>query len=150
MNILQISLPILLFIWAGVSLSGNLVAASAKFQVEALTMPVALQVGRAQFTWIGYVEWSLFAVVILSVLVRSKVLSVALGIALLIFLVQQLWMQPLLEARTNIIVSGGDAGDSHFHIYFIVAEVMKFLALIWAGCLALSIFGNSDTAKPDG
>ncbi len=150
MNFLQLSLPSLPFIWAGVSLSGNLVAAPAKFQVEALTMPVALQVGRAQFTWIGYIEWALFAAVILGILAKPKMFSLALCIALIVFLIQQLWMQPLLEARTNIIVSGGDAGDSHFHIYFIVAEVMKFATLIWAGYIAFFASMNAIASGPYG
>ena len=64
-----VALPLL---WAGVSLGGNLVAAPAKFQVAALEMPVALQVGRAQFTWIAYIEWAIPAAVLAASLIQLK------------------------------------------------------------------------------
>ena len=48
-------------LWAGLSLGGNLIAAPAKFQVSDLGLALALQVGRAQFTWLGYAEWVFLA-----------------------------------------------------------------------------------------
>ena len=43
-----------LLIWAGACIGANMIAAPAKFQVADLTRPVALQVGRMQFQWVGY------------------------------------------------------------------------------------------------
>ncbi len=56
-----------LLIWAGASISANMIAAPAKFQVADLTRPVALQVGRVQFLWVGYLEMVLAAFAALAI-----------------------------------------------------------------------------------
>ncbi|MEL7164495.1 MAG: hypothetical protein AAFY52_05015 [Pseudomonadota bacterium] len=116
-------------LWAGVSLSGNLIAAPAKFTVDALTLPVALQVGRAQFTWIGYVEWMLLGLIALAWVTRVHRPPVLMLAAALIFAAQQLWLQPILEARSDIIIAGGTVTDSSLHLIFAVMEGIKFTCL---------------------
>ncbi|MEM6760608.1 MAG: hypothetical protein AAF601_14115 [Pseudomonadota bacterium] len=111
--------------WAGVSLAGNLIAAPAKFTVEALTLPVALQVGRAQFTWIGYVEWVLLALFLLSWLAHVCRPPALLSIAALVFGAQQLWLQPMLEARSDLIIAGNAVPESAWHLVFAVLETIK-------------------------
>lgn len=116
--------------WSGVALSGNLIAAPAKFQVQDLHLPLALQVGRAQFTWIGYVEWILFTLIVTICVLRVGLPSLILIAAGLLFLLQQLWLQPLLEARSDLIIAGEDVKSSRLHIWFSILEVGKFLLLI--------------------
>jgi len=149
MNITNITIVGLPLIWSGVSLGGNLIVAPAKFRVEALEMPIALQVGRAQFTWVGYAEWVLLFLVIAGLILKMKVPAVALAVAIAVFLVQKFWMQPLLEARSDVIIQGGDAGDSQFHLFFIAAEFIKFMALFWAGFVAISVLGFGDQSQVD-
>ncbi|KJS39416.1 MAG: hypothetical protein VR74_02205 [Hyphomonas sp. BRH_c22] len=48
--------PVLALVWAGVSLGGSLVAAPAKFRAPSLEVMTALEVGRAQFLWVGITE----------------------------------------------------------------------------------------------
>lgn len=43
-------------VWAGVSLGGNMVAATAKFQADMVSRADLLRVGQAQFGWLGYTE----------------------------------------------------------------------------------------------
>lgn len=132
----------LALIWAGLSLGGNLVAAPAKFQVEALTTPELLQVGRAQFAWLGLAEWAL-AVTMIAVLIvmrRRPIITLSLGIAL--FAVQQFYLQPLLQARTDLILSGATPPDSLAHIAIIIAEVAK--------CACLCVTGATIPAKMRG
>ena len=130
----NIMLPL---IWAGVALGGNIVAAPAKFQVESLKMPVALQVGRAQFTWIGYVEWAILACLVILVVIQFVRPSIWLLAAIAIFLAQQLWMQPILEAKSDLIIKGATAPEGKFHVYFIAAEILKFSLLLIAATINL-------------
>ena len=118
-----------LLIWAGVSLGGNLIAAPAKFQVQSLSVGDLLRVGRAQFSWLGYTENAMAAMVIAlrfaALHLRYFVLACVTTLA-----VQQLALQPMLEARSDLIIAGLPTQDSHLHIWFVVTEVIKFSLLI--------------------
>ena len=49
--------PMLLYIWSGLVLAGSFIVAPAKFQAPSLTDSIALEVGRAQFYWLGVAEF---------------------------------------------------------------------------------------------
>ncbi|MEL6683155.1 MAG: hypothetical protein AAFQ09_10995 [Pseudomonadota bacterium] len=119
------------------SLAGNLIAAPAKFQVSDLTLPVALQVGRAQFGWIGIAEWVVTALIILAVFIHLRLPPALLVSAIGIFVIQQLWLQPQLQARSDLIVAGGAAPDSHLHLIYAVLETLKCGLLVLFAALAL-------------
>ncbi|WP_131726444.1 hypothetical protein [Cognatishimia activa] len=121
----------LLLLWAGLALGGNLIAAPAKFQVQSLTLEDLLRVGRAQFSWLGYAEMALAAgAIVLSFLVKRMWYTLVAAVSL--FGVQQLVLQPMLEARTDLILAGLPNGGDHYHIWFVAAEVAKFVLLIVA------------------
>jgi len=120
------------------SLAGNLIAAPAKFQVDDLTLSVALQVGRAQFGWIGVAEWVVLALVLAVILVYVRLPPALLVCAIAIFFVQQFWLQPQLQARSDIIIGGGPAPDSHLHLIYAVLETLKCCLLIMFAALALA------------
>ena len=116
-------------LWAGLSLGGNLIAAPAKFQVSDLELALALQVGRAQFTWLGYAEWVFLVVLLVAgVMVRLPVYAFYL-IPVVLFLIQQFWVMPRLNARSDIIIAGEMPVESNLHVVFIVLEILKFLTL---------------------
>ncbi|MEO1141104.1 MAG: hypothetical protein AAFW66_01970 [Pseudomonadota bacterium] len=116
-------------LWAGLSLGGNLIAAPAKFQVSDLGLALALQVGRAQFTWLGYAEWVFLVVLLVAgVMVRLPVYAFYL-IPVAIFLIQQIWVMPRLNARSDMIIAGEMPVESNLHVVFIVLEIFKFLTL---------------------
>ena len=126
-----------LLIWSGVSLGGNLIAASAKFQVESLALGDLLRVGRAQFSWLGYTEIAMAAMVVALSFAKPRVLYFTLACVALLS-VQQWVLQPLLETRSNLILAGLPPGGSHIHIWFVVVELMKFVALLVAAAKASS------------
>ncbi len=116
-------------LWAGLSLGGNLIAAPAKFQVSDLGLALALQVGRAQFAWLGYAEWVFLVVLLVAcVTVRLPVYAFYL-IPVVLFLIQQFWVMPRLNARSDIIIAGEMPVESNLHVVFIVLEILKFLTL---------------------
>ena len=118
-----------LLIWAGALLGGSFIAAPAKFQVEELSLQLALQVGEAQFFWLMVGE-SAFCVltIVLFVVLRRVYWLAALPITL--FLVQQLVVMPLLSVRTETIINGGVLDGSNLHLIYILLETAKLLALI--------------------
>ncbi|MEM8576783.1 MAG: hypothetical protein AAGF60_02945 [Pseudomonadota bacterium] len=131
------ALPALVFLWAGICISGNLVAAPAKFTVEGLDLPLALQVGRAQFAWIGALELAALAALALICLTTRR-LPAALALAALLFAVQQLGLQPMLEARSDAIIAGGPYTPSRLHLAFVALEGTKVALLLWTGWGAMA------------
>lgn len=122
----------LALVWAGVSLGGALVAAPAKFQAPSLTLPVALEVGRAQFKWIGWCEAALCGLLVLALVWSDsgswQIMLVPIGL----FALQRLVIMPPLDARTLKVIAGAEQGKTSLHIFYIIAECSKFLALLAA------------------
>ena len=60
-------------VWAGVTIGGSLIAAPAKFGAPSLDLPTALEVGRAQFFWVGIAEGALCAALVGAFVFRPPV-----------------------------------------------------------------------------
>jgi len=134
-------------LWAGVSIGGALVAVPAKFQAASLTRAVALEVGRAQFHWLGVVEAVLCTVVLLGLLLRAKFSWHWPGLALAIFVIQWAVIMPPLDARTLQVIAGQELPPSSLHVVYVIAEVAKFLvlSLLAVGVLPRSKAGSART-----
>lgn len=131
-------LPALTLLWAGLSLGGNIIAAPAKFQVESLTTTELLQVGRAQFAWLGVTEMVLSGALILALLLARQRPTWTLVVAIVLLAVQQLIWQPALQARSDLMQAGVTPEESHLHLIFVVAEIAKFCLLLSAGLASLA------------
>lgn len=123
-------IALLLAIWAGVSLGGSLVAAPAKFQAPSLELSTALEVGRAQFMWLGITEFVLCAAVVLLLFLSPGPHSKWVMAPIAFFACQRLLVMPTLDARTLEVIGGAPAGQSYLHLVFIIFEVLKFILLI--------------------
>jgi len=134
--------------WAGICLGGNIIAAPAKFQVVQLTTAELLLIGRAQFAWLGLAEWGLLAILVAGYAYAQRLPNITNLIAVVIFLLQQLLLQPQLQMRSDQIVAGAQAPDSSLHIIFILAELLKWAFLTAGGILLLSFTQTArNTAK---
>lgn len=120
-------------VWAGVSLGGSLIATPAKFQAPSLSMPTALEVGRAQFQWVGLGEAVLAVALMITLLTIGKMDWRLGAVPLVLLAIQRLAIMPPLDARTLQVIAGHDVGSSSLHIAYIVLEIAKFLALLAAG-----------------
>jgi len=120
--------PAIGLIWAGTSLGGSLIAAPASFRAPSLDMPTVLDIGRAQFAWLGYTEWALLLLLI-GVLFQSRIdLDWRFNLLpILLFLIQQLELMPRVDDMT---LERMNASSANSHITFIAGEVLKFLALV--------------------
>lgn len=126
-----------LLIWAGASISANMIAAPAKFQVADLTRAVALQVGRAQFLWVGYLELILAMVAALALATETPRVQALVLVAVALFVVQRFVILPRLSDLTDQVIAGTASGGSKLHLTFIVMEIAKLLTLLMAAVFAL-------------
>jgi hypothetical protein len=126
----------LAWVWMGIVIGVSFLATPIKFTADSLTRPVALDVGRATFNALGYLEWAL-TVTLAALIWRAmatrqrpsdRTLSAAALIAAVVVL-QAVWLVPALDERVASIIAGTEPPPSHLHTFYGVAEVAKVAAL---------------------
>jgi hypothetical protein len=55
----------------------------------------------------------------------------------LVVATQTVWLLPLLDARAAVIIEGGTPPAAPWHELYVVAEVLKLVALLITGWFAL-------------
>ena len=99
MSAVAISIPAL--VWAGVVIGGSLIAAPAKFRVPSLTSTTALEVGRAQFSWIGVSEAAMCNAIVLSIRLAWPAHWISMVIPAGIFAIERLVLIPPLTRQPS-------------------------------------------------
>lgn len=127
-------LPAIYLIWAGLILGVSFIATPVKFQAPHLTMPVALEVGKATFHLFNFIEWCVIIVVIILTAISSKTTKIwPMAIMLLsIVMLQTFWLLPVLDVRANEVIAGGTPDPGHYHWFYIVVEIFKLALTIMA------------------
>lgn len=125
-------------LWLGMLLGVSFLATPVKFHAPSLNLPTALEVGRVTFALFSKVEWGLFVLLILGMLIapRPAWRWSCLGTMLLILLLEIFWLLPVLDARVSEVIAGTDVPATNHHFLYILAESLKALLL-----LALSVAG---------
>ncbi len=125
-------LPLLVAVlWTGMLLGVSFLATPVKFRAASLSLPVALDVGRATFRVFAGVEQGLGILLLIAVLLAGARLW-KLGVVLLlggILVLQAAWLLPALEARIAAIIAGVAPPASLHHMAYAVAETVKLLLL---------------------
>jgi hypothetical protein len=137
--ITRCALGALIMLWAGVLIGVSFLAAPAKFGAPGLSLPLAMEVGRREFGTLNVAELAL-AVVSLALAAYARperTIWLGLGLAALIVVLQSLWLLPVLDARAGLIIQGKTPEPAPWHALYIGAEVVKLLALLVVGWLAL-------------
>ena len=108
----------LALVWMGIVIGVSFLATPVKFTADSLTRPVALDVGRATFHALAYLEWVLAA--LLAVLIwrtathqqsiGRRALTAAAVVAVVV-VVQSAWLQPELDERVASIIAVSRDGD---------------------------------------
>ena len=137
-------------LWAGMMIGGSLIAAPAKFQVEELTMPVALLVGRAQFGSLAIAELVVIGIATGGSLLAKKwghvdryIIWTLFALAVSIFAVQHLVLMPILQERSAQIIAGKNASSGSLHLVYIAVECLKVVVLLFIGLIAKPSVGES-------
>lgn len=118
-------------VWLGLVLGVSFIATPVKFEAPSLSLPVALEIGRATFSLFSKIEWGLAALLILSVLFcKRRTVSAILGAALIAILIAEtVWLLPILDARVETIISGTPTPAGWHHIVYVGLETVKVVAL---------------------
>lgn len=124
----------LAFLWAGIVIGGAWIAAPAKFTIDTLGLPQLLAVGQAQFLWLGRVELA-FASALGASLFISRHPSTLIMIAIVVLVLQQLFVLPRLGLLTEARIAGTTPEQNHLHIAYMGLDAVKILCLIAAATL---------------
>lgn len=124
----------LALVWAGLSLGVSFIATPAKFLAPSLSLPVALDVGRATFHLYNGLEFALAGLAAILALAASDRRRVLLAFVapLCLVLVQAFWLLPVLDQRVERLQAGLALAPSSLHIVYIAAEAGKVLLLLSA------------------
>lgn len=129
-------MTVVALLWAGLVLGVSFVATPIKFRARSLTLPVALDVGRATFHALARAEWVLGVVLLMTLFVDGDPgLVVGGGVALvaIILLVQASYLIPRLDIRVAAVIAGTPMAKSKLHLVFAGLEFVKIVALIVVG-----------------
>lgn len=126
------------FVWAGMLVGVSFVATPVKFTAPSLSLPVALEVGRATFHLFSRIEWALAVALLLASVLGAGRAGTALAMLLfVVVVVQAVWLLPILDARVAAAVAGTYLQSSYHHMVYAVAEAAKLLLLAVAGASGL-------------
>ena len=134
------ALVLVLLLWAGVLFGVAFLATPAKFSAPSLTLPVALEVGRATFEVLNRAEVAfalLSAGLVFTGGARRPLLVTLCVVAWVGLLLETLWLLPVLDQRAQVVIDGGTPAGSSLHDLYIAIDAVKFLALLGAGVLLL-------------
>jgi hypothetical protein len=142
------------FMWMGFICAISFMEAWLKFRAPGVTVPIGLGIGKLVFGALNKVEW-VFALAILGILLAGKypvptAFKVWYGIAVLFPLAQSFWLLPVLDNRADALIRGESLHPSPLHIYFVLLEIFKVLALfLMARNLFHSLSGSPIAATGD-
>lgn len=135
-----------IFIWIGAVLAISFLEAWLKFQAPGVTLAIGLGIGKLVFSALNNLQWVLLIVIMLDLTIGrsnfSEWANLTVFFVLGLLLLQTFWLLPALDERASLVITGKSLPSSNLHIYFIVVEVLKVVALVFAGVLNLKKIGN--------
>ncbi len=134
-----LSITALAWFWAGVVFGVSFVATPAKFLATSLSLPEALDVGRATFGILKYIDiGALIGLIALTLSgVRSRAELIAVFMLVVITIVQYGWLLPELDSRVALVLQGKSPPSSLSHAVYVVMELLKIGAAFVVGASAL-------------
>jgi len=134
--LLEIALFLVPAVWLGLLVGVSFIATPAKFLAASLSLPVALDVGRATFAVWNNLEWLMLVFLVsATLLARADRFGVlAMGVLFVLLLIQTAVLLPVLNERVAMIIAGSAPKPSTDHLSYIAVDVTKLLvlaALLW-------------------
>lgn len=125
---------LLLCLMTGVFITVSFIETPMKFQVQGITLPVALDLGKLMFGISTKIQCGAM-VIILGIMIlyrknHTKYDFTAIIVLLLILILEKFWMLPVLDARATLLSAGKPVEPTKLHDYFIYAETVKAAVLI--------------------
>lgn len=128
------------FIWIGFVGAISFMEAWLKFRAPGVTLPIGLGIGRLVFAALNKVEWTLLILFLLfqyPFKTISRAAIRALLCAGIVLIVQTGWLLPALDARAELYIIGASVPASNLHLYYVAAEGIKMISLIFLGSSVL-------------
>lgn len=137
-RISQITVVAGVFIWVGIVCGISFIESWLKFQAPGITVNLGLGIGRLVFSMLNKVEIVLAIVVIIAWWQKGSRWKkdsgfIALGISVVVLLVQTLILLPIMDARAELRIAGQSLPPSNMHIYYVGGEVIKITGLVIFG-----------------
>ncbi|MDR7275103.1 hypothetical protein [Catenuloplanes atrovinosus] len=126
-------------VWLGMVIAISFIEAPLKFRAPGVTLPIGLGIGRLVFRALNIAEGLLAALALAGTLlagIGGAALS-ALGLAVIVLVVQVAAVRPALSRRSDRVLAGETGPRSHAHLIYVALEVLKVAALATAGVLLL-------------
>lgn len=120
----------------GMFLTISFLETPLKFQVQGITLPTALGLGKLMFGISTKIQWIFLTIILILMLIsrknHTKFDFIILTVLLSILALEQLWLLPVLDSRVDVLSSGKTLSPTPLHDYFIYAETTKAFILILA------------------
>ncbi|WP_399890352.1 hypothetical protein ACGH7X_29370 [Streptomyces sp. BBFR51] len=130
------------FLWLGMVLAISFLEAPLKFGAPGVTIPIGLGIGRRVFRALNLAEAALAVAVIAAVAIGSPTTAVVTltAAAVAVLAIQLGAVRPRLNRRSDAVLAGEDPAEhrSRAHLYYVALEIVKVLALLALGCVALA------------
>ncbi|OJX64083.1 MAG: hypothetical protein BGO95_02245 [Micrococcales bacterium 73-13] len=120
-------------VWIGLIVGLGFIETPLKFLAPGVDLPIALGIGRLVLTAADIAGAVLLIAITVVSLLRprlSRAGLITLGALWLVLIVQVAIIRPLLNARTDLILAGGDPGDSVLHVLYIAADLLLLAGLV--------------------
>ncbi len=130
----------LYILWAGLLLGVSFISTPAKFMAPNLTMPVALEVGKATFHLFNKVEWGIMGLTLLAAYFDgSGILHWWLaGVLAVLMALETFWLLPVVDIRADLVIAGESVYSGKPHLFYIIADILKITTLLAGSWLVSS------------
>lgn len=120
---------------AGVIACGSFLLAPIKFSAQLSNLPQLLEVGKLQFSALHAAQWLLLPVAATWAYVgrASGLRSLGSVAALMLFVLQMVWLLPVLDRHTAMRIVGEQPPPSVHHTVYGLLELAKVALLALAG-----------------
>ncbi len=132
---------VLTFIWCGLVIGISFIESWIKFRAPGVTLATGLAIGRIVFAALNKTEWIIAIIIVAGLFLTGFEISfnkIPIGVAIIILLMQTLWLLPALDARATAIITNSVPRKSQLHIYFVAGEFVKVISLIISGIIFLN------------
>lgn len=121
-------------VWIGLILGLSFMETPLKFLAPGITTPLGLGIGRLVFIALSVAGWMIL--VVLTLIGQARPRETRRGWLLIaamwvVMIVESFVIRPALAARSDVIIAGGDPGESWLHYGYIAAELLLLVVLVW-------------------
>ncbi|MDX6182442.1 hypothetical protein SGQ44_07750 [Flavobacterium sp. Fl-77] len=139
LSIRKIAITAISFTWCGLIIGISFIESWLKFRAPNVTLSIGLGIGKLVFGVLNKIEiLLLFTIIIISFNIMSQILKINKLLFLIVIIalvLQTFWILPILDFRAKSIIEGLKPIPSFFHLYFILLELIKLVALFTFGLL---------------